>query len=91
MPLDAGDAGHGGGVNPVGKGLPGLPQGECTHWDALGDLGNVGSVWAGMKDEHVAILRSVFCSWMLFLSSSHSEAEGCPKYILIPSLKLLLS
>lgn len=34
-----------------GEGTAGWPQGECTHWDALGDLGNVGCVWAGMKDK----------------------------------------
>lgn len=50
--LGAGDAEHRA-VNPVGKGLPGLPQGD---WDALGDLGNVGCVWAGMQDEHMAVL-----------------------------------
>lgn len=53
--LGAGDAEHGA-VNPVGKRLPGSPQGECSRWDALGDLGNVGCVCAGMQDEHVALL-----------------------------------
>lgn len=46
-------------------------------------------VWAGMKDEHVAVL------WVrvLFLDAAplYSEAEGSPKHILFPSLRLFLS
>lgn len=47
--LGAGDAERGG-VNPVGKGLPESPLGECTHWGALGELGNVGCVCLGWDE-----------------------------------------
>lgn len=72
-----------GGVSPVGRGLLGRLRGMHS----LGGTGGPGQCGPCLGwDERPAVLWFCFCSWMLLLFSSYSEAEGFPKYILIPSL-----